>query len=156
MKAWAGWGKGEGYENSWGGMSRERKGSVSGAAGQPQRDQEFAEKGRLKTTLFLCSCRAETITYQQLAEAQSKTCRALGQEINLVIIRGTHSESDAPIPLIAVVAANDPRIFGAYELSNYSDGVVFKRICDLCGFARYLSRAADLSLSLTCACDSAR
>lgn len=51
-------------------------------------------------------------------------------DVNLSIVRGTHQDLDAPIPLIAVCTAGGNRILGAYELSNYSDGALLKRICD--------------------------
>ena len=91
-------------------------------------DQQFAVGKKLKDTMWLSGATLATVTLASLEEARVKTEKALGAETKLGLIKCVREDSET---LIAIVGQPPSRFIGAYEVGDYADGVLLKRVCDV-------------------------
>jgi hypothetical protein len=105
-----------------------RRKSVA-VAPQPMTETDLVKGKKLARELFIPEQHAETVDLSsgQMRQLASKSSKALGGECSLLV---THNATyvGTDMHLLGIVKANV--LIAVYELSDYADGLLMKRVCD--------------------------
>jgi len=97
----------------------------------PDTPSEFIEnKKKLQERMWLPGLSADSIDLNTkvLQDMRKKTSATMRTECNLLY--GTASSMKGSDSYLFAIAKTPGLLIGVYELSNYADGVLFKRVCD--------------------------